>query len=243
MKLLGLIGRPLSHSFSKNYFSEKFEQENILHYQYHLYPLETIDELRGLLKNNPELVGLNVTIPYKQEVIPFLDELTDVVAEANACNCIKIIDGKLIGYNTDVIGIEKTLSSFLKPLHTDALILGTGGASNAVQYVFKKAGINFQVVSRTPSEKEIAYSHITKMDMGKNKLIINCTPVGMYPLVDNAPDIDYDAIGPDHILFDLIYNPPKTLFLQRGEERGAVIINGMNLLKIQADESWRIWND
>lgn len=243
MKLLGLIGRSLSHSFSKNYFSEKFERENIHNYQYHLYPLETIDELRDLLKNNQELVGLNVTIPYKQEVIPFLDELTEVVAEANACNCIKIIDGKLIGYNTDVIGIEKTLISFLKPHHTDALIVGTGGASNAVQYVLKKAAINFQVVSRTPTEKELGYGQVTKKLIEKNKLIINCTPLGMYPLVDNAPDIDYDVISSDHLLFDLIYNPPKTLFLQRGEERGAVIINGMNLLKIQADESWRIWND
>ncbi len=242
MKLLGLIGRPLSHSFSKNYFSEKFERENIRNYQYNLYPLETIDELRGLLKNNPELLGLNVTIPYKQEVIPFLDELTEVVAEANACNCIKIMDGKLVGYNTDVIGIEKTLRSFLKPQHTNALILGTGGASNAVQYVLKKAGINFQVVSRTPAEKEWAYSLVTKKEMEDYKLIINCTPLGMYPLMDNAPDIDYNAIGSDHLLFDLIYNPAKTLFLQRGEERGAVIINGMNLLKIQADESWRIWN-
>jgi shikimate dehydrogenase len=240
MKLFGLIGKPLSHSFSKKYFTEKFEREHVKGHQYDLYPLESIDDIKELLKNK-DLAGLNVTIPYKQAVLPFLDEVSDVVADANACNCIKIVNGKLIGYNTDVIGIEKTLLPFLKPCHTDALILGTGGASNAVQYVLRKANINYQLVSRNPDAGHLGYERITGDIMKQHKLIINCTPLGTYPNVDDAPAIDYNSITAEHVLFDLVYNPAKTLFLQKGEEQGASILNGMPLLELQAEASWEIW--
>jgi len=238
----GLIGFPLSHSFSKRYFAEKFLRENITQNSYELYPLSAISELPQLLQENPLLEGLNVTIPYKEQVLSYLDELSPVVQETGACNCIRITDGILKGYNTDVLGFEQTLSRKLSPHHKKALVLGTGGAAKAVHYVLKQKSISFIQVGRQKREDVIDYESLTPEIMAEHTLIINTTPLGMYPDVDVAPAIPYDSLGEDHYLYDLVYNPAKTLFLKRGEEKGAVTENGADMLVIQAEASWDIWN-
>ena len=242
MRLFGLIGYPLSHSFSKKYFAEKFEREGLSDCRYELFPLASIDELPQLLSSNPDLCGLNVTIPYKEQVLPFLDEEAEVVRNIRASNCILIENGKLKGNNTDVTGFERALEEFLQPHHAKALILGTGGAAKAVEYVLEKRGIAFQYVSRKFSAHTLSYEQVTPDVIGKHTLIINSTPLGMYPHTDEAPPIPYESLTPSHYLFDLIYNPEKTLFLQKGEDKGAAIKNGSEMLIIQADESWRIWS-
>jgi shikimate dehydrogenase len=238
----GLIGFPLSHSFSKRYFAEKFLRENITQNSYELYPLSAISELPQLLQENPLLGGLNVTIPYKEQVLSYLDELSPVVQETGACNCIRIADGILKGYNTDVLGFEQTLSRKLGPHHKKALVLGTGGAAKAVHYVLKQKSISFIQVGRQKREDVIDYESLTPEIMAEHTLIINTTPLGMYPDVDVAPAIPYNSLGEDHYLYDLVYNPAKTLFLKRGEEKGAVTENGADMLVIQAEASWDIWN-
>ena len=242
MKKYGLIGYPLSHSFSKKYFTEKFILESIKDVVYDIYPLENINELPGLLKQEPSLYGLNVTIPYKEQVIPYLDDMSPVVAEIGACNCIKIEDGKLIGHNTDVLGFELSLLKKLKPSHGAALVLGTGGASKAVQYVLNKHSISFLQVSRTKSTNSISYEELDNEIMSTHLLIINTTPLGMYPNTESAPPIPYELIGNSHYLFDLVYNPVKTMFLKKGELQGAEIENGSDMLVDQAEGSWAIWN-
>lgn len=242
MRLFGLIGHPLSHSFSQKYFAEKFEKEKITDCQYSNYPISSIDQLRSVLSQNPELEGLNVTIPYKQEVIAYLHEMSDVVKTIGACNCIKINKGKLIGHNTDVTGFERSFVRNLKPWHKQALVLGTGGSSKAVQYVLSKLMIPFQVVSRTPTNGEISYDKINENALDQYKIIINTTPLGMQPKENLYPSIPYASLSREHYLYDLIYNPSKTVFLQLGEKRGATIQNGYDMLICQAEESWRIWN-
>lgn len=242
MKKYGLIGYPLSHSFSKKYFTEKFILESIKDVVYDIYPLENINELPGLLKQEPSLYGLNVTIPYKEQVIPYLDDMSPVVAEIGACNCIKIEDGKLIGHNTDVLGFELSLLKKLKPSHGAALVLGTGGASKAVQYVLNKHSISFLQVSRTKSANSISYEELDNEIISTHLLIINTTPLGMYPNTESAPPIPYELIGNSHYLFDLVYNPVKTMFLKKGELQGAEIENGSDMLVDQAEGSWAIWN-
>lgn len=242
MTKYGLIGYPLSHSFSKKYFTEKFERESIQDHEYELFPIDQISQLPSLLHTETNLKGLNVTIPYKEQVIPYLDELTEVVKEIQACNCIRILDGKLIGYNTDVIGFEKTLYSKLSNHHQRALVLGTGGASKAVHFVLKKKGIDFLEVSRTKGEGRITYQEIDEQVIASHTLIINTTPLGMYPNVEEAPDLPYHLLSDQHYLYDLVYNPAKTKFLLEGESRGAVIENGVDMLVIQAEASWDIWN-
>ncbi len=244
MRKFGLIGYPLSHSFSQKYFTEKFSKENINDCSYQNFSIPAIQEISSVISSEPDLCGLNVTIPYKEQVIPFLDYKNDVVEQINACNCIKIIDGKLHGYNTDVVGFEISLMKKLKPFHTQALILGTGGASKAVAYVMKKLGIEYKLVSRkSSSDKTIGYNDLTEDMTQSHQLIINTSPVGMYPNVNAYPEIHYQAITSQHYLFDLIYNPSKTAFLQKAEERGATIENGLEMLVLQAEESWRIWNE
>ena len=216
MRAFGLIGYPLGHSFSKKYFADKFEREGITGNAYELFPLEQIDQLEDLLASNPDLAGLNVTIPYKEQVIPYLDSMSPVVEEIGACNCIHIQEGRLMGHNTDVIGFSRSLLPKLKPHHRQALILGTGGSSKAVAYTLKELGIHFLQVSRTP--------------------------VGMFPDIAKAPAIPYEFIGADHYLFDLVYNPERTRFLQEGALRGAAVENGSDMLVIQAEASWEIWN-
>ncbi|ULQ58070.1 shikimate dehydrogenase [Flavihumibacter rivuli] len=243
MRHFGLIGYPLGHSFSRGYFSRKFEAEQI-DAEYENYPIASIAEFPELIRLNPALEGLNVTIPYKEQVIPFLDELSPVVQVIGACNCIAIRNGKLIGHNTDVIGFENSLAQYLRPEHRKALVFGTGGAAKAVFYVLEKLGIEYKVVSRTakPENGIISYDDLTPSDLKGHLLWINTTPLGMYPNVESAPAIDYSLIGSSHYLYDLVYNPAETKFLLEGKERGTATRNGYDMLLIQAEESWKIWN-
>ena len=243
MKCYGLIGYPLSHSFSKKYFTDKFEREGISGCRYELFPLEKISDLTGVLERETGLFGLNVTIPYKQQVIPFLTSMDEVVRETGACNCIRIRQGGLEGFNTDVTGFERSLCASLAPTHDRALVLGTGGAAKAVHYVLGKLGIPYQSIGRTAGPGVLDYGSLTPEMVAGHRLIVNTTPLGMFPKVDECPDIPYSAIGSGHYLYDLVYNPAKTLFLAKGEERGALIANGGDMLVIQAEESWRIWNE
>ncbi len=243
MRVFGLIGYPLSHSFSKKYFTDKFEREGIAGCLYELFPLPTIEALLPLLQKQPELEGLNVTIPYKQQVLAYLDE-SKIPAGLNACNCINITGGRLTGYNTDVTGFELSLLPLLKSWHKKALILGNGGATAAVVFVLKKMGIDFDIVSRKKHDHStLTYRNINKKIIADCSLIINTTPLGMHPDTGSCPDIPYQFITDRHLLYDLVYNPAKTLFLQKGEERGATIKNGEEMLVLQAEESWRIWNE
>ena len=242
MKQFGLIGYPLSHSFSKGYFAEKFAKENIVDCKYDVFPLEKIEDFVELCNDKKNLIGLNVTIPYKEKIIPFLDELDETAANIGAVNTIKFSNGKKIGYNSDAYGFEMSLKPLLKQHHTKALILGTGGASKAVEYVLKKLGITFQYVSRTKNDKAISYEELNEAIIQHSKLIINTTPIGMYPNVEDAPTIPYNFITDKYLLYDLIYNPEETLFLKKGKEKGAQTKNGLEMLYLQAERSWEIWN-
>ena len=250
MRQFGLIGYPLSHSFSQKFFTEKFLQENIVNAKYDNFPIPSIESFAGLWKENPNLEGLNVTIPYKKEVIPFLQHSSAVVQEINACNCIRKFNNELYGYNTDVIGFEKSLLPFLQPHHTHALILGTGGASAAVQWVLQKLNIQFQIVSRrgnaieenTEMKASLSYDQLAASVIESHTLIINTSPLGMYPNTNEAPPIAYEGITAQHHLYDLVYNPIETLFMKNGLEKGATVQNGLAMLHIQAEESWTIWN-
>lgn len=243
MRLFGLIGYPLSHSFSKKYFTEKFEQEGLTDCRYELFPITTINELPGILIKHPELEGLNVTVPYKRQVISFLHSSKNIPEGVGACNCIHIKDEKLIGYNTDVIGFEKSFTPLLKPHHKKALVLGNGGAAAAVVFVLKKLSVDFIIVSRElHSNSALTYNDIDEQVMKEYNIIINTTPLGMYPNEKSCPSIPYQFISEQHLLYDLVYNPAKTLFLQKGEELGAAIKNGEEMLMLQAEESWKIWN-
>ena len=242
MRLYGLIGKPLRHSFSKAWFTRKFETENIAGCRYENFELESIEDLPSLLRAHPELCGLNVTIPYKKEVLPYLHDSNEVVRSINACNCIRIREGKLSGYNTDAPGFQRSLQPLLKAHHTAALVLGTGGSSAAVQYALQQMGIAFKPVSREAKDGTLSYNDIDKKMLSGHLLVINTTPLGMFPKTDAAPDIPYDLLTPDHLLYDLVYNPEQTLFLKKGAERGAVTCNGYGMLVLQAEESWAIWN-
>jgi shikimate dehydrogenase len=244
MKLFGLIGYPLGHSFSKQYFTEKFEREGIKDCIFEAFPIPSIGAFPALLLSNPHLKGLSVTIPYKEQVLQFVDEMSEEVSAIGATNSIKITGGKLTAYNTDIAGFEKSFTKLLKPEHKRALVLGTGGASKAVQYVLKKLGIAFFVVTRKNSGQPgfISYDELDKALITTHAIIINCTPVGMYPNEAIAPAIPYEHLNPSHYLYDLVYKPALTLFLQKGRERGATTENGHDMLLIQAEESWRIWN-
>jgi shikimate dehydrogenase len=241
MGRFGLIGKTLSYSFSKDYFQRKFAELNTQD-SYENFELGHIEEIKQLLSDE-SLSGLNVTIPYKEAVIPFLDKLDPIAKEIGSVNTIAFIDGQTVGYNTDIIGFENSLKPFLEHGMDRALILGTGGASKAVAYVLKKIGLDILLVSRSPSnENEIAYEDCNANAVKWHRLIVNTTPVGTSPNITQAPAIDYDGIAENHLLYDLIYNPAKTQFLAEGEERGASIQNGLSMLKIQAEKSWEIWN-
>ena len=243
MKQFGLIGYPLAHSFSQKFFTKKFEQENLKDCRYDTFSIASIEELPKILTANPELCGLNVTIPYKEQVISILDEKTPLVKKIKACNCIKIVNGKLTGHNTDAPAFEQSLKEKLQPHHTKALILGTGGAAKAVEYSLRQLNILYKYVSRKPSAKSFSYEQLTDNLMQEYLLVINTSPLGMHPNIVEAPQIPYHALTPKHYLFDLIYNPEKTLFLQKGEAQGTAIKNGHEMLVLQAEESWRIWNE
>lgn len=244
MKHFGLIGYPLGHSFSKIFFTEKFEQE-MIDARYDLYPLEKITDFTSLI-NTVELSGLNVTIPYKQQVIPYLDELDTTAAEIGAVNVIKFIrkDGKtsLKGFNSDAIGFKDSILPYLNETHRKALILGTGGASKAVDYTLRQLGIETQFVSRSKSPGIITYNELNSNIMAEHTVVVNCTPAGMFPVVDACPDIPYHLLGSQHLLYDVIYKPDETLFLKKGKNQGAVTVNGLEMLFGQARAAWAIWN-
>lgn len=239
----GLVGRNISYSFSRDYFAKKFKNEDLSH-SYVNFDLQSIYELDDIIRNTPNLKGLNVTIPYKEDVIPMLDGLNKRAQKIGAVNTIRITRyQKLIGYNTDYYGFKNSLKPHLKQHHKRALILGTGGASKAIAYALKKLKIEYDYVSR--SEKEgvkFLYSDLTDEIISSYTIIINCTPIGTFPDVNECPDIPYDAITENHILYDLIYNPEQTKFLSCGDMKSAITINGLEMLKLQADKSWKIWN-
>jgi shikimate dehydrogenase len=243
MRRYGLIGYPLTHSFSQQYFAEKFKREGIADCTYSNFSIVGVGELPVILAD-PELCGLNVTIPYKQAVLDYLHYKSDVVAAIGACNCIRIEGGRLTGHNTDVVGFEQSLVRHLAPYHSRALVLGTGGAAKAVEWVLQRLGIAYVSVTRRPrpGTSDMCYEGVTAGVLAEATLIINTTPLGMYPHTEECPPLPYEALTPRHYLFDLIYNPARTLFLRKGEERGAVVENGHEMLILQAEESWRIWN-
>jgi len=245
MRLFGLIGNPLGHSFSASYFNEKFKKEGI-DAEYRNFPLEKILDFKVLLEKEPDLSGLNVTVPYKQEVLPYLHSLSATAKEIQAVNTISLDRAggslKLEGDNTDVIGFRTSLEVQLRPHHSSALVLGTGGSSKAVLYALKQLGIKYTQVSRTPGPQQLSYEELDAGILAAHTLIINATPLGMYPDVLSCPDLPYESLSPDHLLFDLVYNPAKTEFLIRGEQQGAAGINGYDMLLLQAKASWDIWN-
>lgn len=240
-KLYGLIGFPLGHTFSPGYFNAKFTREEI-DAEYKAFPIANVNELHQLLELYPDLSGLNVTTPYKEQVILLLDECDDIAAAAGAVNCIKITDGKTKGFNTDIIGFEQSLLPLLQPGMDKAIVLGSGGGAKAVMYVLDKNKISYINVSRIAGDDSISYSELTDEILEGYKLIINTTPLGMYPFTESYPPIPYAALGPQHLLYDLIYNPEFTTFLQKGKQEGAMIKNGLQMLELQADASWAIWN-
>lgn len=241
MRKFGLIGFPLGHSFSKKYFSEKFATEGISDCVYENYELTSIGQLTGIL-DDPELEGLNVTIPYKQDVLGFLDITDPVVTEAGACNCIRIRQGQKEGFNTDVTGFEISLKEKWRPSDKEALVLGTGGSSLAAVFVLQRMGVTVRRVSRNAGNRLLTYDDLTENLLRTVNLIVNCTPAGTFPNIETAPPIPYHLLRADQYLFDLVYNPPVTRFLAEGAARGARTKNGADMLKIQAEESWRIWN-
>jgi len=243
MKVFGLIGYPLSHSFSKGFFAEKFQKEGISDCIYENFPLEDISQFPALLEQQPDLRGLNVTIPYKEAVLPWLDELSPAAEQIKAVNCIQFHEGIRIGFNTDVMGFKRSLQPLLKPHHTNALVLGTGGAAKAVMFVLQELNIPYTVVSRRAHDGIITYDTLDKDIMTAHTIIINTSPLGMYPQVDAAPPIPYELITKHHLLYDLIYNPAETLFLKQGAAKGAAIKNGHEMLVLQAEASWDIWNE
>lgn len=247
MRLFGLIGFPLTHSFSANYFKKKFADEIISDADYQLFPLEDISIVPSLIHEKTDLVGFNITIPYKIAILPLLDHITHEASAIGAVNCIKIDRNapeiRLSGYNTDVYGFRDSLLPFLKPYHNNALVLGTGGAAKAVCFAFKQLGISYTLVSRFENdEKVLNYSHLTEEIIHDNLLIINTTPVGMYPETNKCPDIPYKYLTDRHLLFDLIYNPAETSFMKLGIQAGAKVLNGLKMLELQAEKSWEIWN-
>lgn len=245
MRLFALIGWPLGHSFSKKYFSEKFEREGIADARFELLPLEDIREFPELIKIHPDLRGLSVTIPHKQTVMPFLDELDPIAVDVGAVNCIRVANGRLKGFNTDVIGFELSLKPYLENFSAaqkaqTAFILGTGGASKAVAYVLRKHGISFQFVSRNSGRSETC--SYADLEGQKPALIINCTPVGTFPNVEEMPPAPLNIFHANQLVYDLIYNPAETLFLREARQRGSAGQNGMEMLQLQAEAAWEIWN-
>jgi shikimate dehydrogenase len=244
MRKFGLIGNPLSHSFSQQYFTKKFETAG-LDAEYGNYQIESLNELENILRSEPDLVGLNVTIPYKTAIIPYLNEMADCARAIQSVNTISIErignSWNLRGSNTDVIGFHESIEPFVKG-HDKALILGTGGAAKAAYHVLDELGLECNFVSRKPDEGDFMYDELTPEDIWEHSIIINCTPLGMYPNIEVAPEIPYESITPEHVLYDMIYNPAETVFLKHGRKRGATTINGLQMLERQAEESWNIWN-
>jgi shikimate dehydrogenase len=242
MRQFGLIGYPLSHSFSQKYFSEKFLREHITDAEFLIFSIPQIEDVELIFADYLLLKGLSVTIPYKKSVIKYLDEIDETVKNINACNCIKIDKQKKTGYNTDVIGFEKSFVKNLKPHHTKALILGTGGAAASVEFVLKKLDIQYVIVSRKSSLQSITYSDVSAETIKEFPVIINCTPLGTFPAINESPALPYEFLNSSNYLFDLVYNPSLTKFLEYGKNAGSIIQNGYEMLVTQAEENWKIWN-
>lgn len=255
MRLFGLIGFPLSHSFSEQYFTEKFQREGIKDAMYRKFPITDISLVPDLIKCHPNLKGFNVTIPYKEKITPLLDELDETAKAVGAVNTVICQPStppgltRLVGHNTDVYGFRQSIKPFLASHHERALILGTGGASKAVEYVLREIGVECVFVTRhvaldsARSDKTVlTYGQLNEHVMAMCKLIVNCSPVGTFPNVDAAPEIPYEYVTKDHFLYDLVYNPVETEFLKRGKAKGALTLNGMDMLKMQAEAAWRVWN-
>lgn len=242
MKRYGLIGHPLKHSFSRDYFTEKFEYEG-LDCRYQNFDLKTVEEIREVMERYPDLCGFNVTVPFKEAIIPLLDELDETARQVGAVNVVRIENGKLKGYNSDVYGFEKLLERAVKGREAShALVLGTGGASKAVQYVLKQRNIPYSTVSRNAAKGDFTYDTLTDEILKQNHLIINTTPVGMMPRMDDFPDLHYQALSNKHVLIDLIYNPKETAFMELGKTWGAKVYNGMQMFEEQAKRSWELFN-
>lgn len=240
----GLIGKTLKHSFSKNYFEKKFQELHLNDHAYSTFEIERISDFKTRIASVENLKGLNVTIPYKESIIPFLDELSPEAKEIGAVNCISVSGNTLTGHNTDMYGFAQSVKPFLDFNHQRALILGTGGASKAVAYALKKTGVDVYFVTSSAKKNDTTffYSEINNVVMNAFKCIVNTTPVGMFPNIDEAPALPYHLFTPQHLAYDVIYNPEQTLFLKNAKEQGAITVNGMSMLKLQAEKSWEIWN-
>lgn len=242
MTKYGIIGYPLGHSFSRGFFTEKFARESI-DAQYLNFEIPDVAMLSDVLRDNPELRGLNVTLPHKQAVIPLLDEMSEEAMEIGAVNVIRVRNGKLKGFNSDIIGFTNSIKPLLQPHHRKALILGTGGASKAIRVGLNRLGIEWTYVSRSPRDGMVTYEDITAETLQEYTVIVNCSPVGMFPKVDAAPAIPYELLSPQHLLFDCVYNPEETLFMKKGRKQGATVKNGLEMLHLQAIASWNFWNE
>jgi shikimate dehydrogenase len=246
IKRFGLVGKNISYSFSRGYFSEKFEELNLTNHVYQNFDLNEIEDFPEVfVKHSEELIGMNVTIPYKEKVGAYLDEIDEDAKQIGAINTIKILSsGKRVGYNTDVYGFQNSISPLIKEDHKKALILGTGGASKAVAYAFSKLNIAYKFVSRVPKDDtQISYDSINEALLKEYTVIVNCSPIGTSPDVHLCPNLPYECLSGKHLLYDLIYNPAESTFLRKGKEQGAVIKNGLQMLELQAEKSWEIWNN
>lgn len=242
MELYGLIGFPLGHSFSRKFFTEKFEREG-LQAEYRNFEIEDARQMLDVVREHPELRGLNCTIPHKQAIMPMLDELSDMARRIGAVNVIRIRNGRLKGFNSDIIGFVESIRPLLQPHHTKALVLGTGGASKAICVGLEQLGIEWQYVSRKPRPDGITYADLTADVMAQNTVIVNCSPVGMHPHNEDCPDIPYHLLTDKHLLYDLVYNPLETTFMKRGQAMGATTKNGLEMLHLQAIASWKFWHE
>ncbi len=241
----GLIGKSLSHSFSKKYFEEKFKNEKLSNFSFTNFELNSISEFENIIKHNPLLKGLSVTVPYKEQIIPFINELSSEANEIGAINCINFLNGKSLGYNTDVFGFKTSIKPFLEPKHNRALIFGTGGSSKAIAYALNQIGVDYFFVTSSQNKKNantFFYSELSEIILSQFLLLINCTPVGMFPDVNKSPNIPYDFVTENHLVYDLIYNPAETFFLKNCKAKGAITINGYSMLQLQAEKAWEIWN-
>ncbi|SNR68525.1 shikimate dehydrogenase [Maribacter sedimenticola] len=239
----GLVGKNISYSFSRGYFKKKFQDLGLENYSYENFDLNSIEVFPSIFSKNNTISGLNVTIPYKEEVIPYLDHIDHAAQQIGAVNTIKIDENGLTGFNTDAYGFKNAILPHIQPHHNDALILGTGGASKAIAFVLDELGIDYRFVSRSGKKNGFRYDELTGDTIEKHTLIINCSPVGTFPNIEEKPALPYTSIGQKHLLFDLIYNPEVTAFLQTGKLNGARICNGLRMLELQAEKAWSIWNN
>ena len=245
MNNYGLIGKSLSHSFSKSYFEKRFKEKHLEEHYYHNFDIESLEDFKHIIQSTPNLKGLNVTMPYKESILPFLDQLSPEAEEIKAVNCIKILNSKLIGFNTDVYGFAQSIKPFLDVNHQRALVLGTGGASKAVAYTLKKIGVEVYYITSSgkKNDNSFFYHEINDRVMEAFKLIVNTTPLGMHPEENTCPNLPYDLFTEQHLAYDLIYNPSETLFLQKAKQKNAMVVNGLSMLQLQAEKSWEIWNE